>query len=486
MRRFAMHPPWQSLRLRLTLWYVALLAAILLAFSGILSVRLNTTLHDNLDDTLRNRADLLIGTITSDNGRLALDPTRLPVDQNQGEHFSRLYNAAGDLVSSDTTGIGTVPSLPDDVTTAERGVATIRSIAAGGTHLRVLTTPLQAAHPGVLQIGLTEDDIRDTITTQFTILATLLPIMLLVASGGGLFLASRALAPVDRIIHAAHAIEATGLHERLPEPPTQDEIGRLARTLNALIGRLEAAFTRQRQFTADASHELRTPLTIMQGELDVTLRRERTAREYQATLIEVREQVVQLQRLTADLLLLARDDGSAPPPAATLDLALVVKLVHEQLLPLATSRAQTVTVVAPHPVIVNGVASDLERLIRNLVENAIRYTPTHGTITMTARAMGSSASVTVSDTGVGIDATALPHLFDRFYRADSGRNRAAGGTGLGLAIAQSIARRHKGAITVESVVGEGSIFTVTLPLVADAADPASKGAARVPPAKKSA
>jgi len=132
--------------------------------------------------------------------------------------------------------------------------------------------------------------------------------------------------------------------------------------------------------------------------------------------------------------------------------------------------------------IVHGAESDLERLVRNLVENAIRYTPAHGTITVTVHRTALSAQVMVRDTGVGIDATALPYLFDRFYRADSGRNRAEGGTGLGLAIAQTLARRHKGAITVESVVGEGSIFTVTLPLVADAVGPTSDHSAGAIPA----
>jgi len=484
VRPLTSHPLWQSLRLRLTLWYVALLAIILIAFSGVLYVRLNTTLRDNLDDALRNRADLLIGTVTNENGRLVLDPARLPVDRNQGEHFTRIYDVTGSLISTDTAGLDAVPSLPDDVAVAQRGVTTTRSVTAGETHLRVLTMPLVPPNHGALQIGLSEDDIRDTITTLFAILATLIPVMLVIASGGGLFLARRALAPVDEMTHAAHTIEATGLHERLPEPPTRDEIGRLARTLNALIGRLEAAFARQRQFTADASHELRTPLTIMQGELDVTLRRKRTPQEYQATLAEVREQVLHLQQLTADLLTLARDDGPLPLPADTLDLALVAKRAYEHLVPLAAARSQTLTLTAPQPVIVQGVESDLERLIRNLVENAIRYTPERGTITVIVHATGSSAHVIVTDTGAGIDAAALPHLFDRFYRADSGRNRAAGGTGLGLAIAQSIARRHKGAIAVESVAGEGSTFAVTLPLAAVAVGPTSDHPAGASPARE--
>ncbi len=292
--------------------------------------------------------------------------------------------------------------------------------------------------------------------------------MLLIASGGGLFLAGRALAPVDRITRAARAIEATGLHERLPEPPTGDEIGRLARTLNALIARLEAAFTRQRQFTADASHELRTPLTIMGGEVDVTLRHERTPEEYRETLAGVRDEVTHMQALVADLLLLARDDTTPPIPPTVIDLADVASAVIEQLRPLADARGQTIALhTAPAPV--RGGADDLERLARNIVENAIRYTSRQGAITVTVRRDGGTVALAVADTGPGIAASALPHLFDRFYRADPGRNRAAGGTGLGLAIAQAIAHRHGGAISVTSAAGEGSTFTLTLPLAFRAA-----------------
>ncbi|MDQ6908965.1 MAG: HAMP domain-containing histidine kinase, partial [Chloroflexota bacterium] len=232
---------------------------------------------------------------------------------------------------------------------------------------------------------------------------------------------------------------------------------------NALIARLEAAFARQRQFTADASHELRTPLTIMRGELEVTLRRERDASAYRETLVTVHDEVTHLQDLVADLLLLARNDEPSPPPTTMVDLAAVATLVVAHLQPLARTRDQALTLTTS-PAPVYGVAGDLERLARNLVENAIRYTPALGTITVTVRRDGASALIIVADTGPGIDPDALPRLFDRFTRADRGRNRAAGGTGLGLAIAQAIAHRHGGAISVTSAVGKGSVFTVTLPL----------------------
>jgi signal transduction histidine kinase len=272
---------------------------------------------------------------------------------------------------------------------------------------------------------------------------------------------------------AARAIEATDLHARLPEPAGRDEIGRLARTLNALIARLESAFARQRQFTADASHELRTPLTIMRGELDVTLLRERSATEYRETLVGVRDEVTRLQDLVADLLLLARTDERAPLPTTVVDLAAVAATVETQLRPLARARRQTLTLDAVL-VPVRGIAGDLERLVRNLVENAIRYTPDAGTIAVTVRRDGTHALLTVTDTGPGIDPEALPQLFDRFTRADTARNRAAGGAGLGLAIAESIAHRHGGTITVVSSVGAGSAFTLTLPAT-DAPPPTRAG-----------
>ncbi len=464
MRTAITHPLRQSLRLRLTLWYVALLAIVLLIFSTILYVRLTTTLQSNLDDTLRNRANLIAGTITSDNGVPQLNRARLPLDRNQGEQFTRLYDVTGGLLIDDTSALGPVPSLPNDVAVAQRGTATIRSVTTDDGRFRVLTMPLQLPIRAILQVGLSEDTIHETIQALATILFTLVPLMLLIASGGGLFLAGRSLAPVDRMTRAAQAIEATDLHQRLPEPPGHDEIGRLARTLNALIARLEAAFARQRQFTADASHELRTPLTIMRGELDVTLRRERGASEYRETLVTVHDEVTRLQDLVADLLLLARNDEPTPQPTALVDLGAVAASVVTHLQPLARTRDHTL-MLAANAATVSGVASDLERLVRNLVENAIRYTPEQSTITLTVRQEGARALITVADTGPGIDPAALPQLFDRFTRADRGRNRAAGGTGLGLAIAQAIAHRHGGAITVASVVGEGSVFTVTLPLV---------------------
>lgn len=467
------HP---SLRLRLTLWYGALLAVILLLFSAVIVFRLMTTLRDNLDETLRTRADLIVGTVTNDGG-ITLDAAQLP--RLQGEQVTRLYDATGALLSTDPTGLENPPSTPDDVAAALRGTTTIRSIAQGETSVRLLTMPLPRPPGGVLQVGLSEDDNRDAVQQLITIILTLTPLTVLVTAAVGLFLARRALVPVDRITQATRRIEASDLHLRLPEPKTDDEIGRLARTLNALIARLEAAFQRQRQFTADASHELRTPLTVMQGELDVTLNHPRTAADYRATLVSVREEVGQLRVLVADLLALARSDDGVAPPATPVDLARVATGVCTALRPLAAEREQTL-LLTTNPAIVQGTASDLERLLRNLVENAIRYTPQGGRITVSVEQAGETVAMRVADTGLGITPDALPHIFERFYRADSARTRGANSSGLGLALAQAIARRHGGGISVTSTVGEGNIFTVALPR-ARAPTAATASTARRPP-----
>lgn len=470
MRRLLAHPLLQSLRVRLTLWYVALLAVILLLFSGVLFLRLNQTLYDNLDDTLHNRVEVVMGTVVDVAGLPHLGDIRGRAGRAQGDSFTRVFDGTGALVSDDSAALGTVPLFPLDVAAAGRGDSTLRSVNVDESRLRVLTVPLTPSGRGALQIGVPEDDIQHTLTVLFAILAVLVPTMLLIASGGGLFLARRALAPVDRINRAARAIEATDLHQRLPEPVIEDEVGRLARTLNALIARLDAAFTRQRQFTADAAHELRTPLTIMRGELDVTLRRVRTEEEYRETLAGVREQVMYMETLTADLLLLARSDAPLPTAMTRVDLAEITQEVCASLTVLADARGQTLTFEGAQSVIVAGIAADLARLIRNLVENALRYTPIGGRATVTVQTVDMTAQLEVADTGPGIAPAAIPQLFERFYRADAARSRAAGGTGLGLAIAQAIVRRHGGEIQVESTVGEGSVFTVTLPRMDDAYD----------------
>jgi heavy metal sensor kinase len=289
---------------------------------------------------------------------------------------------------------------------------------------------------------------------------------LVLASGGGLFLANRALAPIDRITRTAQRISAETLGGRNDLHGSNDEVGRLAWTFDAMLARLEAAFERQRRFTADASHELRTPLTAILGQIDVALERPREAESYRTTLTTIREQSQRLARLVGDLLFLARADArSVPIEVEAIDLGALLPAVIAQLEPLAAARKLSIE-LALAPLRIYGHTDHLVRLFLNLLDNAIRYTPPGGRITLSCTSDQGEVAVRLSDTGPGIAPEHLPQLFDRFYRVDRGRNRAQGGSGLGLAIAQTIAQAHGGRIAVESSVGQGSTFVVILPAAA--------------------
>jgi heavy metal sensor kinase len=291
------------------------------------------------------------------------------------------------------------------------------------------------------------------------------PVVLLIASLGGYWISGRALQPVDKITRAAQTIGIGNLSQRLAVPASADELTRLSETWNGMLERLEVAVKRLSQFTADASHELRTPMALIRATSELTLRRERSSQTYREALKHIMDETDRTTRLIDDLLLLARADAGLP--ALSLDrveLTPLVRDVCEQGQILAQERQLEISTEAPeHPVYVDGNDPALRRLLLLLVDNAMKYTPAGGHITVSVALDSSGPTVTVSDTGIGIPDSALPHVFERFYRVDESRNREAGGAGLGLSIAQWIAERHHARLEAESVVGRGSAFRVRFP-----------------------
>jgi heavy metal sensor kinase len=288
---------------------------------------------------------------------------------------------------------------------------------------------------------------------------------LLVASAGGLFLAGRALDPIDRITRAAAAIGADDLSSRLNLRGSHDEVGRLAATFDRMLERLDQAFRRQRQFTADASHELRTPLTMLASQIDVALKRNRTLAEYKDLLRSMREDTARMSQLVSELLTLARADaGQQLLTREELDLGDLVRSVVPTMEAIATEHGVQLTEQVQPGITISGDQMRLTQLLINLIDNAVRYTPSGGRVAASVERDGAVASLRVADTGVGIDADHLPHVFERFYRADPARARAEGGAGLGLAIAHWIATAHGGEISVQSEVGRGTTFTLRLPI----------------------
>ncbi|MBI5385003.1 MAG: HAMP domain-containing protein [Verrucomicrobia bacterium] len=287
--------------------------------------------------------------------------------------------------------------------------------------------------------------------------------VLALGCGGGWLLASRALRPVEEISAAASRISAGNLSERINVTDTDNELGRLAGVLNSTFARLEAAFAQQKQFTADASHELRTPIAVLISEAQTALARERSAAEYRGTVEGCLETAQQMRRLTQSLLELARyDAGQEPIERRPVDLAEHARACVELIGPLA--RARGVQIHCDLALVeILGDADRLDQVLTNLLANAVHHNKDHGEVQVATRAQQGFAVVTVADTGPGISADDLPHVFERFYRADKSRARADERSGLGLAICKAIVDAHGGTIEVSSQPGAGATFVVQLP-----------------------
>jgi heavy metal sensor kinase len=281
--------------------------------------------------------------------------------------------------------------------------------------------------------------------------------------GGGWLIASRAMRPLKDISATASRISGGNLSERINVADTENELGLLAGVLNSTFARLEAAFDQQKQFTADASHELRTPIAVLVSETQTALARPRTAGEYRETIEACLDTAQQMRRLTESLLELARfDAGQERIQREPVDLAELARASVELVRPLAADGGvQIHCALAPTEVSVDAIR--MGQVITNLLTNAIRYNKPGGEVRLSSRVEPGSAILVIADTGQGIAAEDLPHIFERFYRADKARSAAQGRTGLGLAICKAIVDAHSGSIEVASQPGAGTIFTVRLP-----------------------
>jgi heavy metal sensor kinase len=258
-------------------------------------------------------------------------------------------------------------------------------------------------------------------------------------------------------------ITAENLSSRLDVMDERDELGSLAVTINELLARLEDSFKEQQRFVTDASHELRTPLAVLRGETEVALSQERGPDDYKASLALIKEEAERLSRIVEDLFILARQPFDRPAIARQpVKLDRIVEECGRAAQVLAAQKNLTLTVTAKAPLSVQGDDELLQRMILNLLDNAVKYTPAGGEVSIELTANNGHAQIMVRDNGGGIPAKDQPHIFDRFYRVDKARSRAMGGAGLGLSITRWVAEIHGGRVSVESGAG-GSIFTVELP-----------------------
>jgi two-component system, OmpR family, heavy metal sensor histidine kinase CusS len=302
--------------------------------------------------------------------------------------------------------------------------------------------------------------------TSVLLLST--PFILALATVCGLWLGRPALAPVARITDDARAIGESNLSARLAVPESRDELQQLSETLNEMLDRIEHSFTRTKQFTSDASHELRAPMTLIYTAAQYSLRLERSREELVESMQKILRESQRTAALIDDLLLLARGDaGREPPELTVVDAVPLVRDIAQQATAMAAARGVHVDLrLEAGTLPVNAHEPHLRRLLLILVDNALKFTPSGGRVKMTGSTDAREVTISVADTGIGIAPDDLPHVFERFWRADKVRSREAGGTGLGLAIAKQIAEQHGAHLGVQSEVGRGSVFTVRLPRVA--------------------
>jgi heavy metal sensor kinase len=291
------------------------------------------------------------------------------------------------------------------------------------------------------------------------------PLVGLVAVGGGLFLVGRALAPVVQIAERAEQITQHNLDDRLPVAQTGDELEQLSLAWNRMIARLSQAFEQNRRFLADASHELRTPLAALRGDLESVVEQAHVLPELRDQVGSALEEVDRLAKIVDALFAISRlDAGGDQKEWAQFDLAMLGISTAEQMSLLAEDKGISVACNVQENVNVTGDRARIKQVVVNLLDNAIKYTPPGGSVNLHVRASDNKAVIEVADTGIGIPAAALPHIFERFYRVDEARSRDAGGAGLGLAIVKSICAAHGGEVYVESTERQGSCFKVELPL----------------------
>jgi heavy metal sensor kinase len=320
-----------------------------------------------------------------------------------------------------------------------------------------------------VQLAYPLDDFYEALDRFRRVLFLSSPLLLLLASAGGYWLSRRALAPVDQVTREARSISAQSLSSRLVVPHTGDELQRLSETLNGMLERLEQAFRRITQFTADASHELRTPVALMRTRAEIVLRRSRSEEEYRETLRQILEDLQRTSSLIENLMLLARADSGAEALERTrINMAENVGEACLEGQALAETKQISLHAELPEsPVWIDGDTNTLRRLFLILLDNAVKFTPPQGRITVSLSSSDGCAVAEVRDTGIGIAAEDLPHIFERFFRADRARSRETGGAGLGLSIGKWIAEAHGGTIRALSKPGEGSVFQVRIPLAGE-------------------
>ncbi len=476
-----LRPP--GVRIQLMLWYTIVFALLILFSDIVLYTQLRSTLIASLNTALQLRSQQIASGISNDGASITIrdvtgdlsgsdtiapDMPDASIDVDFGS-LVRILNSKGQMLRI-SPAFRTLIVPPTSVMQSLHGSDWQGNVMTrDGQEVRLYSVPLtENGTPfAVIQVGESLTQVNTALRSLFLELLLIAPFILLLGAVGSYWLGIHAFAPMNRLIQTAQRIKAGDLHQRVPVPRAYDEVRALALTLNEMIEHLDQTFTRQRRFVADASHELRTPVTAIRSMTELAQLKTLTVEEYEHTFDTINKEAERLGHLISDLLALARaDERRVMLEQEAIRLDTLVEAVVANAEGLALERGVSLQVHASEPITICGDEARLIQAVINVLDNALLYTDAGGQVTVRVEATSTHALLTISDTGIGIAPEHLPHIFERFYRADPARVRKEGNSsGLGLAIVEWTIHAHKGTIAVESQLGLGSTFIVSLPRV---------------------
>ena len=460
-----------SLRFRVTAWYCGLLAVTLFIFGAVVWLGLRNYLLSTIEHSLRddsgNIVQQFLSQVDQKNPEWLTGEIEESYAPESDGRYIRIYREGRVLYESRNAQAEALRALPLAAVDFAKSSGFMRTITTGAAGRILLYTRPWISQAGVhyvVQTGAPTEPVDRISRSLFIALSLLTPVILAGAAVGGYFLMSVPFRPVVALTKQAEQIGTHGMGDRLPVIPTGDEMERLSISLNRMIDRLEDALAHNRRFSADVSHELRTPLTIMRGELEPLVESPDLPSHILDAIGSTLEEIQRMANIVESLLEISKLDERRPIVRAPVNLCTLVSSTVDQMQLLAEDKRLQVRTDLTEATWVQGDRVRLQQVIVNLLDNAIKYTPSGGSIRLSASTEKGRGVVEINDNGTGIPAECIPFVFDRFYRADKARSRESGGTGLGLSIVKAICAAHGGSVSLESKKGAGTKVRVELPL----------------------
>lgn len=489
----------KSIKLKFTLWYLAVLGMVLIVLNTGIYWTMSHKLDHSLDQALKLRAEQIVkfreviaivagGAFEEEPGELIsfyfyMGNRLMNISHKQKEipiqkewidtvlSGEQRYNTIK-LNRHESLRVYAIPYSPSKTMIRTDRFRVRRKYDPGQEKDKIeksLLPPQVEIKHSVLMVARSTKEVNMVLKRLIQIMLFALPLTLFFSGWGGIFLLKRILNPIDQISQTARKIEATDLSKRI-KVTSNDELGNLGNTLNMMIDRLEKAFKRQKEFTSDASHELRAPLAVIQAEASLSLQKQRDAAAYRKSLETIAREAEYMSEIIKQILFLARiDSGHQTIVYNIIALNTLLSNICDEIEVLCQEKEQHFSYHIIDDVTIKGDESLLKNLFLNLLTNATRYTPRGGEVKLDLSVEDEMAVIKIKDTGMGIPAEELPHIFKRFYRVDKARSRESGGSGLGLSIASQIVETHNGKLQVESKINEGSTFIVRIPVLNETA-----------------